>query len=335
VELLYLRARYYRPEVGRFVSLDLLRGKIDRPRTLHRFSYVLNSPTRFVDPAGLQCSLDIFTGEVECFGAETGMGMTVVPDLRILPAESTPRLSPDLEGIVREEAPKFGVPWQVVAGVLKSELVLDVSPMDFFTNIFYAVMTEEFLSEIWYAPSMSWRDPGPGIGSVHVSAAYNTASYFYEFYPSLPSYHAPFGYNPPRLELGSPGQVTRKLATDGQCNIRVVAAIVRHLADYRFGSCGWPSLRSHAWLSEWTMTDAVAVWHGYRYGVKDISVRAIGFKLEDFQNRSLSLPLLIGVARGAGAEESMRGSIPYFEYYFSRSEERPYYYRNPWLYYPD
>jgi RHS repeat-associated protein len=40
VELLYLRARYYQPEVGRFVTKDPWAGDVWRPGTLNRYAYV-------------------------------------------------------------------------------------------------------------------------------------------------------------------------------------------------------------------------------------------------------------------------------------------------------
>jgi len=54
VELLYLRARYYQPEVGRFVTKDPWRGDVNRPATLNRYVYVSNNTPNRVDPTGLQ-----------------------------------------------------------------------------------------------------------------------------------------------------------------------------------------------------------------------------------------------------------------------------------------
>jgi len=54
VELLYLRARYYQPEVGRFVTKDPWAGDVWRPGTLNRYAYVQNSPVNSTDPTGLQ-----------------------------------------------------------------------------------------------------------------------------------------------------------------------------------------------------------------------------------------------------------------------------------------
>jgi RHS repeat-associated protein len=53
VELLYLRARYYQPEVGRFVTKDPWAGDKWRPRTLNPYPYVTNNPVDAADPSGL------------------------------------------------------------------------------------------------------------------------------------------------------------------------------------------------------------------------------------------------------------------------------------------
>ena len=50
--LYYLRARYYDPEVGRFLGRDPLRGSIALPDSMNRYVYVTNSPVIFVDPYG-------------------------------------------------------------------------------------------------------------------------------------------------------------------------------------------------------------------------------------------------------------------------------------------
>jgi len=51
--LQYLRARYYDPTVGRFLSRDPLPGQLMRPATQNRFAYVRNNPASSVDPLGL------------------------------------------------------------------------------------------------------------------------------------------------------------------------------------------------------------------------------------------------------------------------------------------
>ncbi|MHB8157220.1 MAG: RHS repeat-associated core domain-containing protein, partial [Desulfocucumaceae bacterium] len=51
--LYYMRARYYDPEVGRFINQDRLTGSIDDTRSLNRFAYVKGGPISKIDPLGL------------------------------------------------------------------------------------------------------------------------------------------------------------------------------------------------------------------------------------------------------------------------------------------
>ena len=50
--LVYLGARYYDPELGRFTALDPLTGNNSNPQTLNRFVYCVNSPLIHTDPTG-------------------------------------------------------------------------------------------------------------------------------------------------------------------------------------------------------------------------------------------------------------------------------------------
>jgi RHS repeat-associated protein len=54
VELLYLRARYYQPETGRFVTRDPWTPDAWRPVTLNPFAYASNNPGTYIDPTGLE-----------------------------------------------------------------------------------------------------------------------------------------------------------------------------------------------------------------------------------------------------------------------------------------
>ena len=51
--LIYLRARYYDPRLGRFISADPYWGRLEEPVTQNRYIYVRNNPLGFVDPSGL------------------------------------------------------------------------------------------------------------------------------------------------------------------------------------------------------------------------------------------------------------------------------------------
>jgi RHS repeat-associated protein len=53
----YLRARYYDPGIGRFLSQDRWPGNVTDPQTLNDYVYTLNNPARFTDPYGYWPSL--------------------------------------------------------------------------------------------------------------------------------------------------------------------------------------------------------------------------------------------------------------------------------------
>lgn len=50
--LLLVGARYYDPEVGRFITADTWLGDVMDPQSLHRYVYVQGDPINLVDPTG-------------------------------------------------------------------------------------------------------------------------------------------------------------------------------------------------------------------------------------------------------------------------------------------
>ena len=48
----YIRARYYSPDVGRFITKDPFPGTDGDSQSLHRYVYAVNNPIRFVDTSG-------------------------------------------------------------------------------------------------------------------------------------------------------------------------------------------------------------------------------------------------------------------------------------------
>ena len=51
--LIYMRARYYSPDMRRFVNADIVAGNISNAVTLNRFAYANGNPISYVDPFGL------------------------------------------------------------------------------------------------------------------------------------------------------------------------------------------------------------------------------------------------------------------------------------------
>jgi len=80
--LYYVRARYYNPAMGRFLSRDPNVGYIDEPATLHKYLYAGGDPVNRVDPGGRADTIEtIFTVTVvssplEIAAEEVGLALT-------------------------------------------------------------------------------------------------------------------------------------------------------------------------------------------------------------------------------------------------------------------
>ena len=74
--LIYMRARYYSPELRRFVNADIIAGKITNAITLNRYAYANGNPVSFVDPRGLSAdNKDTTWGDMNIF-ERTAQGVT-------------------------------------------------------------------------------------------------------------------------------------------------------------------------------------------------------------------------------------------------------------------
>ncbi len=66
--LIYMRARYYSPDIRRFVNADIIRGAISDSTSLNRYAYVNGNPASLVDPLGLSADGRGQYGSVEYNG---------------------------------------------------------------------------------------------------------------------------------------------------------------------------------------------------------------------------------------------------------------------------
>lgn len=80
-DLVYLRARYYAPGMGRFLTKDSWMGDYNRPLSLNRWIYVEGNPVNYTDPSGHVACADIIPSWRSMFEALGWCNPNEVPTL--------------------------------------------------------------------------------------------------------------------------------------------------------------------------------------------------------------------------------------------------------------
>jgi RHS repeat-associated protein len=75
--LYYLRARWYNPATGRFMTRDPYSGSIFDPASLHRYNYARSNPVNFIDPSGRSSLVETALNLTLKGVAVTGIGYAV------------------------------------------------------------------------------------------------------------------------------------------------------------------------------------------------------------------------------------------------------------------
>jgi len=73
--LYYYGARYYDPDLGRFLTRDPYSGNLVNPQSLNQYTYCYNNPLLFVDPDGLDPEVNDVTADLT---AEFWLGGTII-----------------------------------------------------------------------------------------------------------------------------------------------------------------------------------------------------------------------------------------------------------------
>ena len=73
-DLVYMKARFYDPVVGRFYSNDPIGFNTDNPMMFNRYAYANNNPYRYIDPDGRDAQDGILQGFRELWEGFSGQG---------------------------------------------------------------------------------------------------------------------------------------------------------------------------------------------------------------------------------------------------------------------
>jgi RHS repeat-associated protein len=250
-QLVYLRARYYAPQSGRFLTKDIWDGTANTPASYNVWLYVYANPINLTDPTGYSANFNI-----------------------------QDPLTAMQWSLAKQEARRFGIPKELVAGTLAAEIVYDsdiintiydvdtayigaLADIAFILrerttfNLCYEVL-EGYHEYFGLAPWLETLGIGygfaPGIANMHAGAAVRTEEYINSTYPGQDLM--------PSLGIDNhPGVRLRTLLTD-EGGIRYAAAYLRWYADLRKGTT-----TDHT--NDLSDTDMIIIYTGYRCSLPD------------------------------------------------------------------
>ena len=163
--LLFLRARYYEPGTGRFVSKDLFSGSTQHPRTLNIYLYTGDNPINHADPTGYQGSevlMQCMEGNPDCMralaaasalAAEVGGAVLTIEVAAPLVFIAGPLI---VMSLVCAEAPEFCTPQITVTPLPAPPPALPIPEEGTVTP-----EEIEWLQQLYYAEPMPGPSPEP------------------------------------------------------------------------------------------------------------------------------------------------------------------------------
>lgn len=160
----------------------------------------------------------------------------------------------DHQSQIISSAKRNGLPFELVAGILASELDFDYSRWDqYIDNALKAGGDKAIAAYLKARPN-----PGPGIASIHLSTWEIVQQYYLDCGYDLGETFAPGGQTLSQIEWFKT-LLTPTGAIEG------ASAVARFLADYRTGSNGQPKKTTH--YNDLNAVDMAQIFGAYRAGV--------------------------------------------------------------------
>ncbi len=129
LQLYYLRARYFNPLTGRFLTRDTVDGKLVDPRTLHKYLYAGGDPINAKDPTGrmnvinyvtwtyvaaiamAEPAMEMFAGAAEWAAAEAQEAAAIMAELAQAAAEEAAAAAEEAAGLAGEAQALLAEAW--------------------------------------------------------------------------------------------------------------------------------------------------------------------------------------------------------------------------------
>jgi RHS repeat-associated protein len=156
---------------------------------------------------------------------------------------------------IRGAAQRHGLPPELVAGILASELDFDYELTDMLGDLAFQVGGNNYVA--WYLEKVS-SDPGPGVASMHLSTWEIVQQYYLDCGYDLGTILAPGGQTLSQIQW-----IMTVLTPTG--SIESASALTRLLADYRTGSNSQPKKTTH--YNDLTFMDMSQIFGAYRAGI--------------------------------------------------------------------
>ena len=126
--LYYLRARYYDPDIGAFLSTDPVAGDPFQPLSLNRYNYAANDPINLSDPNGEFFTLIDFalTGALSIGGRAFEVGARAMPVCKAKTFSEVVTVAMGLRGVFENLGFEHAHPLVVSDGVAVPRRLLDM-----------------------------------------------------------------------------------------------------------------------------------------------------------------------------------------------------------------